>query len=139
MLAELKTLQQELEATIAQFEAVVTGALPAEVASFAILRLRMTRASSRKRLFLETVLYPALAGLDGADREALARFRRDGQAQLQQSAEHIASWTMERILRDWRGYQGVSAQVRSAMRRRQAEERRLLYPLIERMDRARAA
>ncbi len=138
VLIELKALQRDLEAAIAEFEAIVSGPLPEEVA-FAMLRLKLTRASSRKRIFLETVVYPALTDLPETDREELRRFRQEGQAQLQRSAEHIAAWTMDRIVRDWDGYQGISALVRASMRQRQMEERRVVYPLIERLDRAKAA
>jgi hypothetical protein len=138
VLIDLKALQRDLEAVIADFEAMVTGPMPEE-AAFAMLRLKLTRASSRKRVFLETIVYPALADLPEADRAELRRFRQEGQAQLQRSAEHIATWTMDRIVRDWDGYQGISALVRASMRQRQMEERRVLYPLIESMDRAQAA
>jgi hypothetical protein len=138
VLNELKTLQRDLETVIAEFEAMVTGPLPEESA-FALLRLKLTRASSRKRIFLETIVYPALSDLPEPDREDLRRFRQAGQAQLQRSAEHIATWTMDRIICDWSGYQGISALVRASMRQRQGEERRLLYPMIERTERARAA
>ncbi len=138
MLTELKALQRELEAVIAEFEAMVTGSLPDE-AAFAMLRLKLTRASSRKRIFLETTVYPALTDLPEPDRAEFRRFRQEGQTQLQRSAEHIATWTMDRIVGDWSGYQGVSALVRASMRQRQMEERRVLYPLIERVDQAQAA
>lgn len=138
MLAELKALQQELETIIAQFEAVVIGPVP-DASSFAMMRLRLTRVSSRKRIFLETIVYPALTGLPDPDRATLTRFRSEGQAQLQRSAEHIATWTIHHIMHDWPGYQGFSALVRASMRQRQAEERHILYPLIERLDRAQAA
>jgi hypothetical protein len=138
VLAELKALQRDLDRAIAAFEAIVTGPLPDETV-FAPIRLRLTRVSARKQMFLQTHIYPMLAGLSEVEKFEVQRFRREGAAQLQRAAEHVTVWTMERIVRDWGGFQGMSALVRAAMWQNQNEESRILYPLIARMERPKAA
>jgi len=49
---------------------------------------------------------------------------------LSATSRHVGSWTIEAITADWDGYRAASAEMRTAMRRRIADEKAILYPLL---------
>ena len=54
---------------------------------------------------------------------------------IRTSATHVARWTAESITEDWPGYCRASELMRRQMIEAVGEERRLLYPLLDRFER----
>ncbi len=134
MLARLKTIHTELLAGIKTLETVVQQSTP-DVAGLTNARWKLSRASSHRRKFLAESVYPALDRIPAADSRRLDELRAAGTTLLAESAQHIAAWSTERIVKDWPGYQRASAAVRATMRNRIAAEKAILYPLLEAAER----
>ena len=134
MLAQLKTIHEELLTGIKTLETVVQQSTP-DVASLTSARWKLSRASSHRRKFLAENVYPALDRVAAADARRLEELRTTGSALLAESSQHIAAWSTDRIIKDWAGYQRASAAVRAAMRGRIAAEKAILYPLLEAAER----
>jgi len=134
MLAELKSLHDEVLAGIAALEAIVSADKP-DPAALAHARWQLTRVSRNRGLLLAKI-YPAIEHVRGLDSARLTAMRAEHQAAIAASSRHIAAWTPERILADWPGYQAASANHRAAMRARVAAEQATLYPLLTQLERA---
>lgn len=129
MLARLKTAHAELLTAIAELEAETRRPVPVE-ATLSAARLKLTRASSRRKALIEHTILPALHGLSAEDARRIDDLRRRSAEIAVESSRHIGSWTMHAILADWAGYRRASRLMRTAMLQRIAEENEVLYPLL---------
>ena len=134
MLAELKSLHEEVLAGIATLEAIVSAEKP-DTTALAHARWQLTRVSRNRGLLLAKI-YPAIEHLRGVDPAGLAAMRAEHQGAIAASSRHIAAWTPERILANWKDYQEASANHRAVMRARVAAEQATLYPLLKQLERA---
>lgn len=128
MLTNLKTAHAELHAAIAELEAETQRYEPEE-GSLAAARLKLTRASSRRRALIDQII-PTLRDLSPEQKSRVQDLRRTASDIAVQSSRHIGDWTMRAILADWQGYRRASKAMRNAMQQRIAEESSLLYPLL---------
>lgn len=129
MLTRLKTAHAEVLAAIADLEAETQRGEPAE-ATLSAARLKLTRASSRRKALIEHTIIPGLCGLSPENARRVDDLRRHSAEIAVDSSRHIGSWTMQAILADWIGYRRASRIMRAAMLRRIAEESEILYPLL---------
>ena len=129
MLTKLKASHAELLEGIAELEAETRRAEPIE-ATLSAVRLKLTRASSRRKALIEHTILPALCVLTPEDARRVDDLRRDAGEIALESSRHIGSWTMRAILADWMGYRRASKAMRATMLRRIAEEKAVLYPLL---------
>lgn len=130
MLSELKRLHADLLAHLDELERLTSEPVmrPEEVAA---ARLKLTRASRRRSMFLDSAVYPALIGNDAAtDAERVRQLRSDDKRRFVTSASHIAKWTLQEIAAHWSEYCSASRSLRAAMRDRIREEQAVLYPLL---------
>lgn len=130
MLTQLKALHAELRRAIAELAAETAKAEPDEV-TLPAARLKLTRASSRRKSFIECSISPLLHDLPPDDARRVADLRRVAADMAVESSTHIGRWTMRAIIADWEGYRASSAAMRSQMQRRISEEAAILYPLLE--------
>ena len=130
MFTKLKDAHAELRTAIAELEAETRRFEPNE-ATLSIARLKLTRASSRRRTLIDQEIFPALGNLPPEQKSRVDELRRTTSDIAVQSSRHIGDWTMRAILADWQGYRRASKAMRSAMLQRIAEESAVLYPLLD--------
>jgi hypothetical protein len=138
VLSELKTLHGALREAIAELAAETAKAEP-DTATLPLVRLKLTRASSRRKALIECSISPLLHDISPGDARRIEDLRRIAADKAVESSAHIARWTMRSILADWQGYRRASAEMRSQMLRRINEEAAVLYPLLEARDARQAA
>jgi len=130
VLSELKTLHGELRKVIAELAAETAKAEPDE-AMLPVIRLKLTRVSSRRKALIECSISPLLHDIRPEDARRIEGLRRIAADKAVESSAHIARWTMRTIRADWPGYRRASAEMRAQMLRRISEEADILYPLLE--------
>ena len=128
MLTNLKTAHAELHAAIAELEAETRRYEPEE-GSLSPARLKLTRASSRRRVLIDQII-PTLSNLSPEQKSRIENLRRTASDQAVLSSRHIGDWTMRAILADWQGYRRASKAMRNTMLQRINDESSLLYPLL---------
>ena len=130
MLNRLKTLHDELRTAIAELAAETAKSEP-DVDTLPAVRLKLTRASSRRKALIECSISPLLHDVSPEDARRIDDLRRVAADRAVKSSAHIARWTMRAIVADWDGYRRASADMRAHMLRRIKEEAAVLYPLLE--------
>jgi len=138
VLTRLKTLHDELRAAIAELAAETAKAEP-DLDTLPAVRLKLTRASSRRKALIECSISPLLHDISPEDARRIEDLRRVAAERAVKSSAHIARWTMRAIVADWEGYRRASADMRAFMLRRIKEEATILYPLLEARSDRRAA
>ena len=138
MLTQLKAVHAELREAIAGLEAVVSQPAP-DREPLSAARLRLSKASSRRRSMIECSIYPLLHDLPPHEADKIANLRLEMAALMVQSSEHIGRWTIRAICEDWGGYQKASAAMRRSMLKRIEHEGAVLYPLLQAKAGQRAA
>jgi len=126
---KLKDAHAELRAAIAELETETRRFEPDE-ATLSATRLKLTRASSRRRMLIDQEIFPTLRDLPPDQKSRVDDLRRTASEIAVQSSRHIGDWTMRAILADWQGYRRASKAMRDAMLQRIAEESAVLYPLL---------
>lgn len=131
MLDALKTVHEEMLAALAELEALTAEAACNEPA-IAAARIRLSRASRRRRILSNQAIDQLLGGASPADAARLQGLRNRNTEQLETSAKHIGSWGLRTIREDWPQYCRASHGVRGELHGLIAADRELLYPLLER-------
>lgn len=132
MLAELQYAHEEIVAWIDELEICTSLETPDRIQLTGV-RWRLSQASRRRTDIIEEHIYPMLLGLaDDRERDDLLKLKTTAAELRQYSVQHIQEWTIEKIVEDWAGYRQASSVMRSSMRARIKEERRILYPLLAR-------
>lgn len=131
MLAELSRLHDELLTLINELE-VSTAEIKPDTQRLTTLRWQLSRHSWLRHKLLEGVIYPHLTKLASpAELQRISSLRETNNQALTASRQHVAYWTIERVLADWAGYRTASVLMRDVMRHRIALEQAVLYPLLD--------
>jgi len=130
VLTELKAIHDHLREAISELAAVVTQPEMNDAALTAA-RLKLTRASRRRRSLIESSIYPLLHDVPAPEATRLEELRLEAARMAVQSSDHIGRWTMRTISADWSGYQRASAAMRASMLNRIEREATIIYPLLE--------
>ena len=138
MLTQLKALHNELRKALAELSVETAKAEPDET-NLPVVRLKLTRASRRRKAMIECTISPLLHDIAPEDARRMEDLRRAGADMAVSSSSHITRWTMRAIIADWKGYRTASATMRAQMLRRIAEEAAILYPLLEAKEGRKAA
>ena len=130
MLTQLQTYHAELLALIDALEGLTARPAPV-LAEVAAVRMKLTRASRRRTMFLETTIYPLLLQRSAAsDRAQVSQLREAAKDRIAASTDHIGRWTLAALEDRWADYCAASRVMRAAMRDRIREEQTVLYPLL---------
>lgn len=113
-----------------ELEALTARTAPDE-AALAALRYKLSRASSARRKAIESLCARFEAELPEMAAEPVRALRESVGTVLTHSAEHVGTWGMRDIVRDWPGYCHASFNMRRAMREQIDREKLVLYPLID--------
>jgi hypothetical protein len=131
MLTELHQAHEQVLAVLGELETLADAPQPDDGA-LASIRWKLSRASGQRRQLVEQACTRLLEKASDAEAPAL-RALKQGIGDMQSaSSRHVGAWPLARVLEDWEGYRAASAQMRAAMRQRIAEEKRVLYPLLQR-------
>lgn len=132
MREELAAVHDALMASLQELETLLMQTTVTR-ADLANIRWRLSRTSKQRLRLLEQHVYPYLTGLvSGADAQAVRELQAGARPLLGQTVEHVAAWTIDRIIADLGGYRRASAMMRASMRARIKAERDILYPLLNR-------
>ncbi len=135
LLAELKSAHAGLGLAMRVLEGLTGGSL-ANRDRYAAARWRISQASLGRRTVWGRIYRHLIAGAGPQDAAALNDLQADEMRMLHLSAAHVSRWTMAAIDADWAGYCRASEAVRRQLGDRTETERRLLYPMLERLGRA---
>jgi hypothetical protein len=125
----LQTLHRQLLEMIDELEALC--ALPkANEAALAGLRYRLTRTSGARRKLVEKLCADLEMTLPQPQFVPIRALRESNAAAMTSSSDHIGTWSLREIMKDWPGYCQASQQIRRSMRDQIELERRTLYPYL---------
>ena len=125
-MADLEQAHAHQLALIADLDGLTAQPVP-DVPRLANVRWKMSQASRERRHILNSIVYPDLAKrLVPAEAEMVKRLREKETVAMAASAQHIAKWTMDRIVADWAGYARDSSAMRASLRKRMAAEMEVL-------------
>lgn len=129
MLNELRDIHEELLAALAALD-MLTGRESPDEAAVAAARVRLGRASSRRRRLFDAACNRLMENASPADAQKIREVRELNAAQLQASTAHIGTWSLREIVADWPGYCRTARGMRQSMRDLIAADRETLFPLL---------
>ena len=112
---------------LAELEELTSPPAPDE-AALASLRYRLTRTSRARRQHVDalcTALKPTLSRDDAVAVDAL---HEANTAAMTASSEHISTWSLREVVKNWSGYCQASHALRRTMRAQIEAEKVTLYP-----------
>jgi hypothetical protein len=131
MLAELKQVHEELLTALDDLDAITNAPRPDET-RLASARVRLSRASNKRRRIVEAATLNLLDTATPVQARELRALRERYAAQLESSTRHISSWGLRDIMADWPGYCRAATAMRQSLRDLVADDRATLYPLLVR-------
>ena len=134
ILDKLKEAHGDLLAAIANMEAATRTAQP-ETDRYTAARWQISQASLKRRqlsLFIRNAL---IGSASDEDKGALKSLQQLDHESAVRSHAHVTAWPPAKIVRDWTGYCEASRAVRWYMEAHIAMEQKLLYPLLDRIER----
>lgn len=129
MLDELLRLHEEI---LAQLEAMDrhTAELAPPMDRLPATRQALTRASRARTILLEQHYDRLISVAPVTQRAAIEALRDEGRSNLTVSTQHIGSWPIKEVIGRWSDYCAASNRMRTAMRKRLADEARVVLPLL---------
>lgn len=129
-MSDLQTLHAQLLEMLDELADLTAQAAPDE-AALASLRYRLTRTSGARRRLVDSLCVELQLALPAAEAAAVRSLREASIGAMTSSSDHIGTWSLRQLAKDWPGYCRASAQVRSAMREQIEAERTILYPYLD--------
>jgi len=126
-MSELHDLHARLLEMLDELEALTGRAAPDE-AALASVRYRLTRTSSARRRLVDALCASLKRTVGG---NALNALHDSNTAAMTASSEHISTWSLREIVKDWTGYCEASHTMRRSMRAQIDTEKTILYPHLE--------
>jgi hypothetical protein len=126
---ELRTLHERLLGMLDELEALCARPNPDE-AALAGLRYRLTRTSSARRKLIEKLCGELQMTLPKTKVAPIRALRESNIAAMTSSSDHIGTWSLREIMKDWTGYCQASQQIRRSMHDQIELERTTLYPYL---------
>jgi hypothetical protein len=131
MLNGLREAHESVLAAIVEMDEV-TG-IRSDPLHYTRARFHISRASMARRQLFRAICAKLDGRLDAAEAHALAAVQAADTEMLNRSSAHISRWVPAAIEQDWPGYCAASRQVREHMKRELECEKRLLFPILERL------
>jgi hypothetical protein len=129
MQAELEQTHAEMEAALADL-AAITGEATFDEPRLASARVRLSRASGKRRRIVDAAILNLLETASPDDARKLRGLRERNATQLEASTKHIGGWGMRHIVADWPGYCRASVAMRQSIHDLIAADRETLFPLL---------
>lgn len=102
----------------------------ADETALATLRYRLTRTSGARRKLIEKLCAELQMTLPETKTAPIRALRESNVAAMTSSSDHIGTWSLREITKDWSGYCQASQQIRRSMRDQIELERTTLYPYL---------
>jgi len=129
-LSELHDLHVQLLQMLDELEELTSRPAPDE-AALASLRYRLTRTSRARRQQVDTLCTALKPALSGSDAAAIETLHEANTAAMTASSEHISTWSLREVVKNWPGYCQASAALRRTMRAQIEAEKATLYPHLQ--------
>jgi hypothetical protein len=126
-MSELHDLHAQLLHMLDELEELTSLPAPDE-AALASLRYRLTRTSGARRKLIDSVCAELKAGLSEHERAPLNALHERNTAAMTASSEHISTWSLRELVKNWPGYCHASLALRRLMRAQIEAEKAALYP-----------
>lgn len=133
-LDQLKEAHRDLLNAIHQLAVLTAGPVP-DKAELTDIRWRVSQASLARRLLWGRILALLARRVDPSAERDLRRLQDVDARLIRASAAHVGKWTANTIIEDWPGYCQASKLMRRKMIDAMAEEKRLLYPILNTFNR----
>ena len=131
LLAELRVLNDEVEAGALEMERLARLAVHPDGTSLSTARLRFSRALRRHLEHVSGAILPHLhTTANASGKSAIDHYRRLLHDYHEAAAHHVARWPSTSVTADWDGYRHSVAEMLSRLRKRTEVERRDIHPLI---------
>ncbi len=112
--AELAALHRALAFALAALTEETSKAEP-DIEALARVRLRLSKASRRRRMVVDALLAETLRSSAGSD-QMYGELRDAIRTARARSTDHIARWSLQAMAEDWAGYRLASLELRRSMR-----------------------
>ena len=129
-MSELHDLHAQLLQMLNELEELTAKPAPDE-AALAGLRYRLTRTSSARRRLIDSICTERKPTLSEAEAASLNALHESNTAAMTASSEHISTWSLREVVKNWPGYCQASLALRRSMRAQIEAEKAALYPLLE--------
>ena len=132
-MSELHDLHVQLLLMLDELEALTANPGPDE-AALAGLRYRLTRTSGARRRLVDALCVDLKPRLVQDEQAALQALHETNTAAMTASSEHIGTWSLREVVKNWPGYCQASSALRRSMRAQIETEKALLYPHLQEGD-----
>lgn len=136
-LSQLRKEHADLAAVAVRLRKLVERDVPPDVGELYELRMRFTSLLIHHLKTEDWLLYPRLLHSGGERAAATARAFSASMGELASNfRDYAGRWGATAIARDWTGYQGETLEILRVLTLRIAREDRDLFPLVERVGKA---
>lgn len=122
-------LHRQLLEMLDELEVLCASSHPDE-AALAALRYRLTRTSGARRRLIEKLCVQLQMAVPKVEVAAISALRESNIAAMTSSSDHISTWSLREIMKNWQGYCQASQQMRRSMRDQIEVEKTALYPYL---------
>jgi hypothetical protein len=129
-MSELHDLHVQLLHMLDELEELTARPAPDE-AALAGVRYRLTRTSSVRRKLVDGLCLELKLALPERDAHKIHALHESNTAAMTASSEHISTWSLREIVKNWVGYCQASFAMRGAMRAQIETEKAVLYPHLK--------
>jgi hypothetical protein len=126
-MSELHDLHVQLLQMLDELEEL-TGRPSPDEAALASVRYRLTRTSSARRRLIDALCIEYKPRLRAEELGALNALHDFNTAAMTASSEHISTWSLREVVKNWQGYCQASFAMRRSMRAQIEAEKAALYP-----------
>jgi hypothetical protein len=129
-LKQLKEAHADLISATNELARLTSGPVPAKDLLVSV-RWKVSKASLERRLLWGRIHAQLSGSVDAKSEDDLRHLQKTDMQLFRGSTAHVAKWTADAIIEDWRGYCSASEAMRSKMIDAIGTEERLLYPILE--------
>jgi hypothetical protein len=126
-MSELHDLHAQLLQMLDELEEL-TGRPSPDEAALASVRYRLTRTSSARRRVVDALCAECKRTVPREEAGALVALHDTNTAAMTASSEHIGTWSLREVVKNWPGYCQASSAMRRSMRAQIEAEKAALYP-----------
>lgn len=132
LLHELSAAHEAVLAAMATMSQVTDQ--ESDTLAYTKARYRISSAGLRRRQIFQRICAHLTERVSDEDTDALRKVQEVDRELSSASAAHISRWIPSEVEGDWSGYCAASRQIREQMKRELEAERRLLFPILERLS-----
>jgi len=128
-MSELHDLHGQLLHMLDELDRLTAQPAPDE-AAIAGLRYQLTRTSGARRKLVDALCLELRMTLPPEETGPLDALHQVNTAAMTASSEHISTWSLREVVKNWQGYCQASQAMRQGMRAQIETEKATLYPYL---------